>query len=130
MVDKLTWKALCALDGLLDQAASKPFAAPNVSLRFVLAYLHWRGAKADSCRDLWNAAHGIGHQHPTPNMRDVIRRGALTTAMHGICRSVGHEYTVRLGIELARARMPKADRDAHRAEEDAYERRKRGELDH
>jgi hypothetical protein len=129
LADTLTWKALCALDAILEQAKVSPFAGPNVALRFVLAYVGWRGADPRTCRDFWVAAHGLGYRHPNAHAHEIIRRGALSTAMHGICRSLGHEYTVSVEIELKRARMTKVEREADRAAEAAYERRKRGECD-
>lgn len=128
MVDKLTWKALCALDAIREEAWTTPFAGPHVALRFVLAYLHWRGATADSCREFWAGAHGLTFKHPNDHTRQILRTNALSTAMQCICRSVGIEYTVSLSAEMKRARMKQAERAADKANEALIERRKRGDY--
>jgi len=100
--DELIWKALLALDELVEQseAAQVP---KSLMLRFTLAYLY-SNAAPDS-RPVFNE---IWRLMTAPCPQETYARGTrsanIGAAYNGLCRAIGWERTVTLMQYLAASR--------------------------
>lgn len=112
--DQLVFKALCALDEVVEQARVAQ-VKPTFAVRFALAYLY---AVSDGRRDpfdsFWREIQEPHDKEPG-GMGHYIRGTSAQASLCGIVRGVGLYLNVELDQALSHARQPKAKR--HAAEE-------------
>ena len=94
--ERLVWKALCALDQVVEECAAGP-AAPTLLLRFSLAFLYSVSSGGrESFDDFWRVV--LDH-HPSAYSRqqaNYMRRTYAETHLAGIARTVGIERTAEI----------------------------------
>jgi hypothetical protein len=103
--DRLIFKALCALDEVVERAR-KDRVEPDFAIRFALAYLHSVRIREDD----WCYREFLQTISRTPSFEQpgVPMRGTLAcTQFQCICRSVGIEYTVEFEVAMQDARKSK-----------------------
>lgn len=106
--EQLVWKALLALDEIVQQCGKSP-VPKSLMLRFTLAYLYVAAGAQPSTKWLFESFWKTATQ-PAPTvevgefLNSYCRLRDATTAMNGICWALGMEPTVSLYQAMAEAR--------------------------
>ncbi len=102
--ERLIFKALCALDEIVDECRSGPVKA-TFAMRFALAYLYTvsNGHRA-SYDTFWREARDPKSSAYSDHDRRYLRSTNARTALTGIARSVGIEMTAQVMRALSDAR--------------------------
>jgi len=107
--DHLTFKALCALDEVVDASRKQP-VEPTFALRFALAYLYAVSGKQDRATydSFWRTVLGKDDRQADPQadpQADYNRGTWACTHLQGICRSVGVVYNVQFSQSMRDSRF-------------------------